>query len=36
MIKKFFKTMADLFAGGRCCECNCWNARGGVNDKEKK
>lgn len=27
MIKKFFRFMADIFAGGRCCSsCNCWNA----------
>ncbi len=27
MIKEFFKFLADIFAGGRCCSsCDCWNA----------
>ncbi len=26
MIKKFFRYMADIFMGGRCCAgCGCWN-----------
>jgi len=36
MIKKFFRFMADIFMGGRCCSpCSCWNAAAEVSNEDR-